>query len=323
MREFTKTLLQNTVENKSKLGLFNRVIKSISSIELFVVDKDEYQEIVREQIEKGLHRIVVLGKYKGKKAVFRQYSNKTIKSKQFFNRELTALKELDENGFSVQPNLLDFSIKDLWLLESYVAGEVSGNFFNFSKKFVDRVKPKTIIKYLTELNVLTPSLPKYSSKLIKEYEQKIEYIVDHWPFDKNEIYPWATNFRDYLKRAVKEVKFWHSDINVGNIITRGGKIYLIDWESARYDIPFKDLAAAYYRAADFPSWQNDFLSNLTLNQQDMVMFDYVYMLYLCEDICFLNDRVGNKKYTFREGDASETRIKEIIRRNHRIVKKLV
>jgi predicted Ser/Thr protein kinase len=287
------------------------VIKGIEGLTSYSI------KIIQEQINLKLPRISFPAIFEGKRATVRIYSEKNKVSRSHFFNEISALTELQNFGKKFQPQIFSISRKNLSIIESYIEGKPAGSLFDFNRKFIDEIDPKKIINLLDEFKKIHPKLEFDRQELRIGNLKRLKVINKE--FDSQKVTIWSDNYIKIFDRDISDGgSFSHGDVSAGNIIFDQKSVYLIDWESAKYEPYFRDFASAYYRALNFPEWQANFIKAINfIDERKKESFFAYYIFILLSDAASLKimDKAGKRNY-FRSGEMSELEIKNKIKKNY-------
>jgi thiamine kinase-like enzyme len=187
----------------------------------------------------GKHRYFSVCQTKeGEKVGFYSRLHFNLDAKNKVIREIKFLSKLKESNFKIKkivPQIRDFGIeKDFeWFVREFPKGEPLGFSRELFQKIDLKLVPK-IVKMIFEIQKIPPNfLPKIESFKVENYLARNVYsaLVNEGILKKD----LADSIQKFIKKNLnfleKENKcFCHGDLNLGNIISNGKEIWLIDWE---------------------------------------------------------------------------------------------
>jgi thiamine kinase-like enzyme len=174
----------------------------------------------------------------GKKVGFYSRLHFNLDAKNKFDREINFLLRLKKSKLKIKkvvPQIINYGIeKDFeWFVREFPRGEPLGFSRNLFQKVDLKLVPK-IVKIIFEIQKIPPNfLPRIESFKVENYLARNVYseLVKEGILRKD----LADSIQNFIKKnsnfLEKENRcFCHGDLNLGNIISNGKKIWLIDWE---------------------------------------------------------------------------------------------
>jgi thiamine kinase-like enzyme len=187
----------------------------------------------------GKHRYFSVCQTKeGKKVGFYSRLHFNLDAKNKIVQEIKFLSKLKESNLEIKkiiPQIRDFGIeKDFeWFVREFPVGEPLGYSRELLQKIDLKLVPK-IVKIIFEiLKIPANFFPEIKSFKVENYLAKNVYsqLVNNGILEKS----LADSIQNFIKKNLiflkKENKYFsHGDLNLGNIISDGKNIWLIDWE---------------------------------------------------------------------------------------------
>jgi thiamine kinase-like enzyme len=174
----------------------------------------------------------------GEKIAFYSRVHFNLDAKNKIIREIEFLKKLKKSKLKIKkivPEILNYGIeKDFeWFEREYPPGTPLGESRKLKQKLKIKIIPE-IIKIIFEISKIPPSFfPKIKKFNPKNYlaERVYEELVNKKILEKN----LAKSIQEFIEKNIPLLKkenkyFCHGDLNLGNIISDGKRIWLIDWE---------------------------------------------------------------------------------------------
>jgi thiamine kinase-like enzyme len=200
----------------------------------------------------GKHRYFSVCRTKeGKRVGFYSRLHFNLDAKSKVVQEIKFLSKLKKSNLEIKkivPQIIDSGIeKDFeWFVREFPRGEPLG----FSRELFQKIDLKLvprIVKIIFEiLKIPANFFPEIKSFKVENYLAKDIYsqLVKKGILEKNLVDSIQKFIRKNLNFLKKENRYFcHGDLNLGNIISDGKKIWLIDWELIRlnnfaYDIGY-------------------------------------------------------------------------------------
>lgn len=183
------------------------------------------------------HRYFSLCKKNGKKIVFYARLHQNQDAKEKFIQEIEFLKKIKETNLEIKnfiPKILDWRIEKNfeWFEREYLKANPLGFSRNINKKF-SLETANQIAEIIFKINKINPAIIKLKHFNSQNYLPLSHYnsLAERKIISKNLYKKILKIIKNNLSLLEKENHYFcHGDLNLGNILSGGKKIWIIDWE---------------------------------------------------------------------------------------------
>ncbi len=282
------------------------------------------------KINPSHHTIVIPCRLKSKKVIFRAL---VLKDKTFFEnfeKELVFYSFLKQKKTTI-PFLAPLSLDSgenhdfKWMVREYIEGKVFYKNEGFAKDFFNDKNLKGLIHSIKFLQGLTKEFLAFKKKdcaVIKIHER------DYYWYDKGF---GETFYREFKGHFIAQLKHYlsdayvkqfqllfsnnkgilneycqylnHGDFHPNNILIKGKKFLIIDWEELHINNPMYDAALVWMYAWRDHKWRNRFIEEFlaTFPEQDRAnclrIFKLLVLFFSAKWTIYFGDKIkkGNRK----------------------------
>ncbi len=281
---------------------------------------------VEDQIDKKLHRVVLIIKKNNHKFVFKYLNTDNKDGFAWFNREADLLECAAKYSFSTNKMIERSDLPMPWMIVSFVEGAPVGSVYQINPQILKDSGVELIDFLLSSFKTLA---------LIKEIEavnpQTIEYRKNR--IESNLLEFEKDDFLGSLAGSIRTLQadlmplienqdsysFCHSDLRPINIMTTPAlprKFSIIDWEFSKMNLMSTDAAFIFNAGWRSERWQEIFIARLTQNfSTDFIkLFNFQTIIYLSLDLMSLKNLIKeNKTSIFHSDNLSPTYLRESLK----------
>jgi thiamine kinase-like enzyme len=195
-------------------------------------------------------------------------------------REAIVLEYLttEMNG-DFEPKIIATSQESpVWSLRTFIKTpgyEVGDSNFMFDERFYIEQSPQSLMNFFLRLRDTSDNMPEsLRAQLIpqtsyrEEYRNRFNRVLE-FARKSNEFEPYvetiASKFDVIFDPANTSSVLSHGEPYPPHFFAHNGTLGLIDWENAQFREPIYDLATVYLRLFPNPTWQAEFLEEITTN----------------------------------------------------------